>query len=285
MRAFRIAKCVPRAYARPHTLSVVARFSIAVDDSLVQALTAENQRVTDLFKAGDFRAARPHAERAVELARETFTELEGLHPAVASTLNNLGAICKAMGSLDAAGKAYQEATDIYHLVYSPEHKSTLTSSHNLALLFKAKGELGPAEDLCRAVLKKRREDATPETQNIAVSLAALGSICHAGAKYTEAEECLQEAMEIHKERGTENSVAAAAVLSDFALLRRDQGQTSNAMQIAETAVGLRLQLLGVKHPDFAASVYNLRTIYELAGAGEKASALDELLEKYDWSEP
>jgi len=30
------------------------------------------------------------------------------------------------------------------------------------------------------------------------------------------------------------------------------------MAIAETAVGLRLKLLGVKHPDFAVSVYNLK---------------------------
>ena len=36
-----------------------------------------------------------------------------------------------------------------------------------------------------------------------------------------------------------SSTAAAAILNDFALLRKDQGQLSNAMQIAETAVGLR----------------------------------------------
>jgi len=161
-------------------------------------------------------------------------------------------------------------------VYSPEHKSTLTSRHNLALLFKAKGELNTAESICRSVLDIRQKaDADP--QAIAASLGALGAICCGQGKLDEAENLLQQAMAIHTELETEGSVAAAIVLNDFALLRRDQGQLTNAMQIAETAVGLRLQLLGSKHPEFAVSVNNLRSIYDEAGAAEKAEALKELL--------
>ena len=37
---------------------------------------------------------------------------QGLHPAVASALNNLGAVCKAQGNLDEAGKAYQVSAPI-----------------------------------------------------------------------------------------------------------------------------------------------------------------------------
>jgi len=213
---------------------------------------------------------------------QAFEDLEGLHPAVASALNNLGAIHKAMGALEPAGQAYQEASDIYHLVYSAEHKSTLTAKHNLALLHKAKGDLDSAEALSRSVLLLRRGAEVPEPQAIAASLGVLGGVLHAQGNFQEAQDLLQEAMSIHTENETEHSTQAAAILNDFALLRRDQGQLANAMAIAETTVGLRLKLLGVKHPDFAVSVYNLKSIYEETGSEEKAAALGELLEKYEF---
>merc|ERR1719353_15581 len=95
---------------------------------------------------------------------------------------------------------------------------------------------------------------------------------------------MREAMDIHVQNETEGSVAAAAVLTDLAMLRRDQGDLANGIHLAETAVGLRLKLLGVQHSDFAAGVYNLRSLYQDAGDTEKADALGELLENYECTE-
>ena len=207
---------------------------------------------------------------------------QGYHPAVASALNNLGAVHKAMGQLEPAGAAYQEASDIYHLIFSADHKSTLTAKHNLALLFKAKGDLLSAEGLSQSVLELHRAKEEPDHHAIAASLGVLGAVSHAKGELEASESYLTEAMEVHTKNETEGSTQAAAVLNDFGLLRRDQGQISNAMEIMETVVGLRLRLLGAKHPEFAVSVHNLKAIYDEAGSREKAEALGELLEKYEY---
>ena len=56
-----------------------------------------------------------------------------------------------------------------------------------------------------------------------MSLCALGSICHARGNLDDADQFFKKAMDLHTECDTEGSVAAAAVLNDYALLRRDQG--------------------------------------------------------------
>jgi len=40
------------------------------------AISAENKKVTELFRGGEYREARKHAEEAVTLSREAFVDLE-----------------------------------------------------------------------------------------------------------------------------------------------------------------------------------------------------------------
>ena len=48
------------------------------DPLLVKAISTENQQVAQLFRSGDYRTAKIHAEEAVKLAREAFADLEVL---------------------------------------------------------------------------------------------------------------------------------------------------------------------------------------------------------------
>ena len=53
---------------------------------------------------------------------ETFSSGLNILMQLASSLNNLGRVHKAMGDLMAAGKAYQEAADIYIMLFGEAHR-------------------------------------------------------------------------------------------------------------------------------------------------------------------
>jgi hypothetical protein len=56
------------------------------------------------------------------------------HPGYASALNNLALIQKNRGEMDAAAVLYEEALDVYKLVYGDVHPSCAMAMHNTCLL-------------------------------------------------------------------------------------------------------------------------------------------------------
>ena len=56
------------------------------------------------------------------------------HPGYASALNNLALIQKNRGEMDAATVLYEEALDVYKLVYGDVHPSCAMAMHNTCLL-------------------------------------------------------------------------------------------------------------------------------------------------------
>ena len=53
---------------------------------LVMAIQAENKKVAELFRSGEYRAARSHAEESVKLSREAFADLEAHFPSLSGDL-------------------------------------------------------------------------------------------------------------------------------------------------------------------------------------------------------
>ena len=56
------------------------------------------------------------------------------HPGYASALNNLALIQKSRGELEAAALLYEEALEVYRLVYGAHHPSSAMAMHNTSLL-------------------------------------------------------------------------------------------------------------------------------------------------------
>ena len=83
--------------------------------------------------------------------------------------------------LNAREQVYREALELQRKTLGGRHQNTLTSSNNLCLLLKAKGDLGVAELLCREALdlEGRRETLSDRHPSILNSMNSLGWLLQA----------------------------------------------------------------------------------------------------------
>jgi tetratricopeptide (TPR) repeat protein len=80
---------------------------------------------------GDYAGARPYLERALTIHEHIL----GLnHPATATSLNNLGALCYYEDHLEEAARWMRRALGIREAVLGPEHPDTQDSQRSLAII-------------------------------------------------------------------------------------------------------------------------------------------------------
>jgi len=75
------------------------------------------------------------------------------HPSVAIRANNLGAIFKSKGDLDAALEYIQRALKIDEKVYGPDHPTAAIYAYNISQILKEKGDLNGALQYIQRALK------------------------------------------------------------------------------------------------------------------------------------
>ncbi|MBK8434112.1 MAG: tetratricopeptide repeat protein [Chloroflexi bacterium] len=80
---------------------------------------------------GDLAEARPYYARALAIREKV---LGAEHPDTATSLNNMGALLRAMGELAEARPYYARALAIRQKLLGAEHPDTASSLNNLAVL-------------------------------------------------------------------------------------------------------------------------------------------------------
>jgi tetratricopeptide (TPR) repeat protein len=126
----------------------------ATDADAKHQWQALNAQVTQAARAGDFTKGVPLAEKALELARQTFGTRD---PDTLSSLNNLAWLYDAQGRYGEAEPLYLEALQASREALGPRHPDTLRSLNNLAELYQAQGRFGKAEPLYLEALQASRE--------------------------------------------------------------------------------------------------------------------------------
>lgn len=144
--------------------------------------------------AAEAAAAGDHlsAERLLnELAEKQEARLGPRHPALASTLNNLGVVCEALGRPDEAERHFRRACAIATAILPPDHPFVATSRKNLEDLCKAHGRAAdlpvPPPPTTTPAAEAGPPAAPPPTAEPDVSPARAGSSPsaepgHAGAR-------------------------------------------------------------------------------------------------------
>jgi tetratricopeptide (TPR) repeat protein len=80
---------------------------------------------------GDLEGARAHFERALAIAEAAL----GLdHPNVATCVNNLGSVLRAMGELEGARAHFERALATFHKFLGEDHPNTVGVRRNLEIL-------------------------------------------------------------------------------------------------------------------------------------------------------
>jgi len=189
---------------------------------------------------GDFAAAEPYYQKAVELFRDLGPDYEA-H--LAASLVNLAAANCGQGRRAEGAKYFEEALVLHRRTLGPKHLRTVTNINRMATNYLMSGDTERAESLFAGALAIERE-LYPGDLQLAQTLGGLaGAMLHRG-KMAEALPMVEEALEIARKSSGDGSVEAAQMYANVAEVHRVAGRLDRALPlyrkarfIYETALG------------------------------------------------
>jgi tetratricopeptide (TPR) repeat protein len=143
-----------------------------------------------------------------------------------------------------------------------EDELLLAARDNLAGAVREMGDAEGAERLYEEVLQARRRVLGERHPDVGYSLNNLGELYRSLGRYSAAEACFREALELL--RGGAAAVAAT-VMSNLALVHDSVGDRAEALLLHRRVLALRRRALGRHHPDLATTLRYLGDLYCIAG--------------------
>jgi len=230
-----------------------------------------NSEAFALYQANRFGEALESVRRAAALLKEVLGEL---HPAYATSLNNLASVLESQGDYAAARLLYEKALGIYKKVLGERHPAHATSLNSLAVLLSKQGDYAAARPLLEQAVAIYREVLAERHPAYATSLNNLAAVLESQGEDAAARPLLEQALAINKEVLGERDPVYATSLANLALLLASQVDYAGARPLLEQAVAINREVLGERHPGYATSLGNLALL--LSKQGDYAAASPRL---------
>jgi serine/threonine protein kinase/tetratricopeptide (TPR) repeat protein len=219
---------------------------------------------------GEYAAAEPHLQRALELRRKALGEE---HEATGEAMNQLGLLYWRQGRLEQAEPLYRGALAIATRALGPDHRATLAYEMNLAVLFRAQGRYKEAEPLYEHNLEAKQRTLGAEHPDTLNTMSGLGNHFQETGRYEKAEALHRQALETKRRTLGEKSPSTVAEMNnlgnDLALL----GRYEEAAQLMQRTLELKMDLYGADHPSTLNSVNNLAELRDVLGHDAEAEPL------------
>lgn len=278
-------------------------------DSQLEALS---ERVTELFRLGQYVQAKELAILACELEKRYHGEK---HPYFAISLNNLAQAYKALGNYIDAESLMKAAIDILYTAYGESHPDYATSINNLGMLYLSIGNYNAAKPLLERALGIRERILGADDPKYAESLNNLavlymricdyptakalfqktnhilketvGEIDSAFIKNLNNQACVdrymgdfisaarlyEQSLDVLRKIKWESSLLFAKISSNLALVYIVMDNYIEAERLLINSIDIHRRLLGEKHPDFAVRLNNLGELYYSMGDKDTAEPL------------
>jgi tetratricopeptide (TPR) repeat protein len=187
-------------------------------------------------------------------------------------LNNIGAVARALGELEAAEAAFVEALEIRQESLGSTHPMVAQSLRNLAELLHLQGRLSEAEELYRACLEIRCGALEAARRDLLLAHTDLGRLLLEREAYAESVPLLRRALELHRDLSEGTPLDLVPHLDRLALALRKSGDLSGAVEVARDALKGR-QGLPPQHTERVTGLVHLALCLEAAGEPESAQEL------------
>jgi tetratricopeptide (TPR) repeat protein len=234
---------------------------------------------TYLRERGQYRQARPIAERAVRI---TEAELGPADPRVAWRRAELGRVLQNLGDLEGARVQFEQALAISEAALGPDHPDVANWHDSLAHVLWTRGDLAGARvqleralEIGKATLKPNDDAMGILRNNLGSLLWTLGDLEGARAQY-------ERALAIGEAALGPDHRDVAIVRGSLGSVLQDLGDLAGARFHSEQALAISEAALGPDHPEVAIRRSTLgRVLHELrdlAGARaqlERALAIGE----------
>jgi len=232
-----------------------------------QSVKTTNEQAEALDAQGNYAAAQPLYEKALEIRRRLFTDE---HADTASSAIKLAANLRAQGKYSAAQPLFEKALEITRRLLGEDHPDTAASYAWLAYSLSDQGKYAAAQPLLEKALETTRRLLTDDHPDTAASYNNVAMNLDAQGKYAQAQPLLEKALDIWRRVSTEDNTDTAYGYDNLAANLSNQGKYSAAQPLHEKALAIRRRLLTDDHPETARSFNNLAA--NLDDLGEYAAA-------------
>jgi tetratricopeptide (TPR) repeat protein len=276
-------------------LAVLLPYALAAQDAV-----SATQRGLEMMNQGRYQEAEAHLLRAFEIAgRENatavynlaslrqrqgrFQEAERLHrtalgrweqergpfsPEVAQSLNDLGALYRALGRYSQAIEVLQRATEI--LDRNPTQKFACSVLSNLANTYSDVGEYGEAIRVARRALALAESGNYEDRSTLGYILNSLGTMYFKQKDYGEAETTLLRAVRTFADTLGSQHQEYGLALTNLALVYNRQRRFRDALPLLQEAIETLERSSGPEAPILAGSLYAYADV--MKGLGRKSEA-------------
>lgn len=221
--------------------------------------------------AGQWQQFLPHVTTLAETSPPGHTAA----PETVAAYSDAGHYLRQQGR-DAHSIPLRQAVHAWHeQVLGGMHRDTLVSRNNLALAYRAAGDLGQAISLIESTLSQSEQtlgDRHPDTLAVRNSLA---TAYHSAGDLKRAIPLYETTLKQREQVLGDTHPYTLNTRNNLAFAYKTAGDLRRAIPLYETTLTQRKQVLGDIHPDTLSSCNNLARAYEAARDLERAIPLYE----------
>jgi tetratricopeptide (TPR) repeat protein len=207
-----------------------------------------------LYSIGDYQAARPYYENALEIRKKV---LGDDHIETANSLNNIGGLLQVMGEYRSARPFFEKALKIRKQKLGELHPDTATILDNLGHLLQLMGDYQSARPYHENALNIFLRVLGEEDAQTAICMNNLGTLLYLISDYESALPYFEKALKINENVYDKEHPNIASSLNNLGRLLEVMGNYRSARLYYEKALEIRKKVLGEEHPVTAQSLNNL----------------------------
>jgi tetratricopeptide (TPR) repeat protein/predicted Ser/Thr protein kinase len=239
------------------------------DRASIEALRAKLSRVTALKLTGNYAVG-------LELARESLTEAEALAwpPLTALARLRLGGLLNHSGQFEDAASTFERA--YFEAAKVGAHEVAVDAA--TSLVFTIGMRLARHDDgrtWFHHAEVALNEFPDPQGLRKSILLVNLANVTRAAGSYAEAQQLLEQAIELKQQALGPEHPEVGNALSNLAVVLEAQGAYADALPLHQRALAILEKALGDRHPEVSGVLNNLADNCRLRGEFEQAKLLLE----------
>jgi tetratricopeptide (TPR) repeat protein len=232
--------------------------------------------LTDMLGNGDPSRARGDTLTIYQLlarSQENIDTALAAQPEVrAEIMNVLGNVYAGLGDFGRAQSLLSGSLDIRHRMFGDENRDVTETRAQLASVLTRMANYPAAESTYKTTLAGQRVLFGDKSAEVARTLHGLGEVSYWKGEHRQAADYFDRAIAILR-GGVDDPLLTAAVLTDFAELRRAQNEFDKAEPMLREGLAIRRERLGADHPLTASSISSLATLLRDRGNVGEAEPL------------
>jgi CHAT domain-containing protein/tetratricopeptide (TPR) repeat protein len=233
-------------------------------------LATLNEKVLQLYRAGNYAEATEIAKRSLALAER---QSGPHHPDVGTSLNNLALLYNSLGRLTEAEPLLKRALAIYENALGPDDPTVGTTLDNLAWVYENRGRYADAEPLYRRALAIVEKAFGPNHPDVGGDLNNLAELYRRQGRYADAELLYKRSILVAEKALGSDHPSVGTVLNNLAALFDSQGNYAEAEPLFKRALAIHEKAFGPDHLDVGTSLNGMAGIYARQGRYADAEPL------------